>query len=210
MQTRICNTARTGRSLTKEALEHIFTQAAQYADVREELRCSPHTARHYYAQANLRNGLDVYSLSCLLGHENSNITKRYLQSLQDSSIVEMAIKTSPLRNKRLCSIISKKPRNYLGFSSFILGCFNRLFTGQFGSRLPLGVSEILAIIGSFIHPMAFWRSPQIKALTHSPLSRAKAWSSASWIVSHVPQLRMFLRSLNMPFQHSVLNQKMSS
>ena len=93
--------SRTGRPLTKEALEHVFNQAAQYADIREELRCSPHTARHYYAQANLRNGLDVYSLSRLLGHENINITKRYLQSLQDSTIVEMAVKTSPLSNMRI-------------------------------------------------------------------------------------------------------------
>ena len=93
--------SRTGRPLTKEALEHVFNQAAQYADIREDLRCSPHTARHYYAQANLRNGLDVYSLSRLLGHENINITKRYLQSLQDSSIVEMAIKTSPLSNMKI-------------------------------------------------------------------------------------------------------------
>lgn len=93
--------SRTGRPLTKEALEHIFRQAAQSADIRDKIRCSPHTARHYYAQANLRNGLDVYSLSRLLGHENINITKRYLQSLQDSNIVEMAVKTSPLRNVRV-------------------------------------------------------------------------------------------------------------
>ena len=93
--------SRTGRPLTKEALEHVFRQAEAKADIRSEIRCSPHTARHYYAQANLRNGLDVYSLSRLLGHENINITKRYLQSLQDSSIVEMAVKTSPLKNFRI-------------------------------------------------------------------------------------------------------------
>lgn len=93
--------SRTGRPLTKEALEHVFHQAAKEADIRKEIRCSPHTARHYYAQTNLRNGLDVYSLSRLLGHENINITKRYLQSLQDSSIVEMAVKTSPLRNIKI-------------------------------------------------------------------------------------------------------------
>ena len=93
--------SRTGRPLTKEALEHIFRQAASRSEVRKEIRCSPHTARHYYAQANLRNGLDVYSLSRLLGHENINITKRYLQSLQDSSIVEMAVNTSPLRNIKI-------------------------------------------------------------------------------------------------------------
>lgn len=90
--------SRTGRPLTKEAIEHIFNQAALQVEIREEIRCSPHTARHYFAQTHLRNGLDVYSVSRLLGHENINITKRYLQSLQDSSIVEMAVKTSPLRN----------------------------------------------------------------------------------------------------------------
>lgn len=93
--------SRTGRPLTKEALEHIFNQAALQVEIREEIRCSPHTARHYFAQTHLRNGLDVYSVSRLLGHENINITKRYLQSLQDSSIVEMAVKTSPLRNLKL-------------------------------------------------------------------------------------------------------------
>lgn len=93
--------SRTGRPLTKEATEHVFRQAEATADIRDEIRCSPHTARHYYAQANLRNGLDVYSLSRLLGHENINITKRYLQSLQDASIVEMAVHTSPLRNIRI-------------------------------------------------------------------------------------------------------------
>jgi len=93
--------SRTGRPMTKEAMEHVFKQAAAQADVRTEIRCSPHTARHYFAQTHLRNGLDVYSVSRLLGHENINITKRYLQSMQDSSIVEMAVKTSPLRNIRI-------------------------------------------------------------------------------------------------------------
>ena len=93
--------SRTGRPLTKEAMEHIFKQAAAHAEIRPEIRCSPHTARHYFAQTHLRNGLDVYSVSRLLGHENINITKRYLQSMQDSSIVELAVKTSPLRNLRI-------------------------------------------------------------------------------------------------------------
>ncbi len=90
--------SRTGRPLTKEALEHIFNQANETAHVRDTIRCSPHTARHYFAQAQLRNGLDVYSLSRLLGHENINITKRYLQSLQDDKIIEMSVRTSPLMN----------------------------------------------------------------------------------------------------------------
>ena len=92
--------SRTGKPMTKEAMERVFKIAGEEASIRKEIRCSPHTARHYYAQANLRNGLDVYSLSRLLGHENINITKRYLQSIQDENIVDMAVKTSPLRNVR--------------------------------------------------------------------------------------------------------------
>lgn len=92
--------SRTGRPLTVEAVERVLRQAGARAGIRDEIRCSPHTCRHYFAQAQLRNGLDVYSLSRVLGHENIMITKRYLQSLQDSEIVQMSIKTSPLMNLR--------------------------------------------------------------------------------------------------------------
>ena len=90
--------SRTARPLTKEAMEFIFNQANEIANVRPEIRCSPHTARHYFAQANLKNGLDVYSLSRLMGHCSVNITKTYLQSLKDDEIVKMACQTSPLMN----------------------------------------------------------------------------------------------------------------
>lgn len=90
--------SRTGRPLTKEALEHIWHEAGERAGVRREIRCSPHTSRHYYAQANLRNGLDIYSLSRLMGHCSVNITKTYLQSIQDEQIIDLACDNSPLMN----------------------------------------------------------------------------------------------------------------
>jgi integrase/recombinase XerD len=90
--------SRTGLPLTTEAIENIVRKAGKIAGVREEIRCSPHTIRHYTAQTQLKNGLDVYSLSRILGHENIMITKRYLQSIQDKDIVEMSIKSSPLMN----------------------------------------------------------------------------------------------------------------
>lgn len=90
----------TFRALTIEAIERVVKIAGTNANVRKEIRCSPHTCRHYFAQAQLRNGLDVYSLSRLLGHENIAITKRYLQSIQDEEIVELSVKTSPLMNLR--------------------------------------------------------------------------------------------------------------
>ena len=87
-----------GKRMTGESVERVVKQCGKSAKVRNEIRCSPHTCRHYYAQAQLRNGLDVYSLSRLLGHENISITKRYLQGIEDDSIIEMSVKTSPLMN----------------------------------------------------------------------------------------------------------------
>ena len=86
------------KPLTIEAVERVVKIAGERAKVREEIRCSPHTCRHYYAQAQLRNGLDVYSVSRLLGHEDISITKRYLQSIQDEQVLDMGVKTSPLMN----------------------------------------------------------------------------------------------------------------
>ena len=85
----------------KKAVERIVKICGKEAKIRSEIRCSPHTCRHYFAQAQLRNGLDVYSLSRLLGHEDISITKRYLQGLEDRNIVEISVKTSPLMNLRI-------------------------------------------------------------------------------------------------------------
>lgn len=89
------------KPLTIEAIERIVKLAGKGANVREEIRCSPHTCRHYFAQAQLRNGLDVYSLSRLLGHEDIAITKRYLQGLKDTEVLELGIKSSPLMNLKV-------------------------------------------------------------------------------------------------------------
>lgn len=88
------------KPLTVEAVERVLKIAGQRARVRSSIRCSPHTCRHYFAQTQLRNGLDMYSLSRLLGHETVNITKRYLQSIKDEKIMEMSLSTSPLMNLR--------------------------------------------------------------------------------------------------------------
>ncbi len=86
----------TGNKLTVEAIERVIRKCGEKAKVRQDIRCSPHTLRHYYAQAMLRSGLDVYSLSRLLGHEDISITKRYLQGLHDDAIIELASTSSPL------------------------------------------------------------------------------------------------------------------
>src|SRR6516162_3323952 len=46
------------------------------------VRFSPHTLRHTFAVAYLRNGGNLFYLSKILGHTSVTITQRYLQSLQ--------------------------------------------------------------------------------------------------------------------------------
>lgn len=84
------------KPLTIEAIERVVKVCGKECNVREDVRCSPHTIRHYYSQKHLRNGLDIYTLSRLLGHETVGITKTYLQSLRDSEVIELGTTTSPL------------------------------------------------------------------------------------------------------------------
>lgn len=88
----------TGKPLTVEAVERVVKIAGERAGITRDIRISPHTLRHTYAQLMLLNGIDVYSLSRLLGHEDISITKRYLQSLDDEKVIEKAIGISPLMN----------------------------------------------------------------------------------------------------------------
>lgn len=87
-----------GQKLTIEAVERVVRICGDAVKVREEIRCSPHTCRHYYAQTQLKNGCDLFTVSKLLGHSNINITKRYLNSMETDDILEIGAKTSPLTN----------------------------------------------------------------------------------------------------------------
>lgn len=90
--------SRTGCPLTVEAVEHIVKRAGEGANISNEIRCSPHTCRHWFSQTQLKNGLDIYSLSRLLGHSNIKITQRYLESMKDYDVLEKSAATSPLMN----------------------------------------------------------------------------------------------------------------
>ncbi|MBP0983187.1 MAG: tyrosine-type recombinase/integrase [Oscillospiraceae bacterium] len=90
--------SRTGRPLTNAAVERIVRIAGERAEINDSIRCSPHTCRHYFAQAQIRNGCDIYTLSKLLGHTNIKITQVYLNSMEDKDIINKALTTSPLSN----------------------------------------------------------------------------------------------------------------
>lgn len=87
-----------GKKLTPETIERVVRDCGKECKIRDEIRCSPHTCRHYYAQTQLKNGCDLFTVSRLLGHNNINITKRYLFSMETDDMLEIAQKTTPLRN----------------------------------------------------------------------------------------------------------------
>lgn len=90
--------SKTGKPLTGEAVARMLKQAAKEVGVSDAVRVSPHTCRHTFAQIQLKNGLDLYSLSRIMGHTNISITQRYLQGLKDKEIVRRGEMNSPLMN----------------------------------------------------------------------------------------------------------------
>lgn len=91
--------SRTGRLLTVEAIERIYKKAGEYAGVRSKVRCSPHTARHYFAVKILQSpNIDLHTISLLLGHTKISTTQIYLASLTDERVIDQGKISSPLMN----------------------------------------------------------------------------------------------------------------
>ena len=90
--------SKNGKPLTNTMIDRIVKDAGKGCDVSSDIRVSAHTFRHTYAQFQLRAGLDLYSLSRLLGHENITITQTYLNGIRDKEIIRQAQNTSPLMN----------------------------------------------------------------------------------------------------------------
>lgn len=82
-----------GYQLTNSAVEHILKR---HGEGIEDIRVSPHTCRHFFAQQQVKPGTDLYTISRLLGHENIGITQTYLNSLRDEDVVQIAKQKSVL------------------------------------------------------------------------------------------------------------------
>ncbi len=67
--------------LTVSGLERLMRRVGKWANI-QGVRCSPHTLRYTYACNYLLNGGDFFKLSLLLGHEDIEITRRYLRTIQ--------------------------------------------------------------------------------------------------------------------------------
>lgn len=92
--------SKNGKILTAEAISVFMKNAAKEVGVRSGIRVSPHTCRHTFAHLQLRNGLDLYTLSRAMGHENVAITQRYLEGIQDDEMLRKVQRTGVLANLR--------------------------------------------------------------------------------------------------------------
>ena len=90
--------SRNGRPMTTEAIHRVIKIAGKAVGVSRDIRVSPHTCRHTFAQMQLKNGLDLYSLSRLMGHSNISITQRYLEGLRDFEVLNACRATGILMN----------------------------------------------------------------------------------------------------------------
>ncbi|QMT19032.1 tyrosine-type recombinase/integrase [Planococcus maritimus] len=89
-----------GAGLSHVALDSVVKEAGKRAGVTTK-KVSPHVFRHFYAVACLsEGGMDVYSLSRLLGHADVSVTQRYLHSMNDEQLLNKAIASSPLMHLR--------------------------------------------------------------------------------------------------------------
>jgi len=82
-----------GKQLTNSAVEHILKR---HGEGIEDIRVSPHTCRHFFAQQQIKLGTDLYTISRLLGHENIGITQTYLNSLRDEEVINISKQKSVL------------------------------------------------------------------------------------------------------------------
>ena len=90
--------SRNGRPMTTEAIHRVIKIAGKAVGVSRDIRVSPHTCRHTFAQMQLKNGLDLYSLSRLMGPSNISITQRYLEGLRDFEVLNACKATGILMN----------------------------------------------------------------------------------------------------------------
>ena len=90
--------SKNGKKLTEESVCRLLKTAAKDIGVNPQIRVSPHTLRHTFAHQQLKNGLNLYSLSRILGHENVSITQRYLEGIEDNEILKSAKKTGVISN----------------------------------------------------------------------------------------------------------------
>jgi integrase/recombinase XerC/integrase/recombinase XerD len=89
---------RADAGLTPSGVFQLFQRLGQAARIRG-VRCSPHTARHYFAISLLRNGASLFELQVLMGHEDLTVLRRYV-ALAEADLAQVHRRASPASRLR--------------------------------------------------------------------------------------------------------------
>ena len=87
-----------GGRLNSKTIWQIMSEIKKSACIRDIVRFSGHTLRHTYASMQLRNGLDIYTLSLNMGHSSIQMTQNYVRTLKTEDFFDKSLKTSTLMN----------------------------------------------------------------------------------------------------------------
>lgn len=87
--------AKGGKPLKREAIQVIVRNILKEANIKG-VKLGPHTFRHTFAISYLRNGGDLITLQRLLGHSSFEMTRRYLNSLNEEDLIRAHQKFSPV------------------------------------------------------------------------------------------------------------------
>jgi site-specific recombinase XerD len=82
-----------GGKFSGVGLRSLFVRLSRKAG----FKVTPHMLRRTFATLSLQNGMDIVSLQTLMGHENLETTRRYIQWL-DGDLLEAHRKASPIDN----------------------------------------------------------------------------------------------------------------
>lgn len=87
-----------GKKYDYRLAEKEIYKIGKAVNIRDSIRISPHTFRHYFAQKLVRENVDIYMIQKLLGHASIKTTEIYLRSLNIENEINKVIKYSPLQN----------------------------------------------------------------------------------------------------------------
>jgi site-specific recombinase XerD len=80
--------------MTRSGLTQLIRRLGHAAQI-TEVRCSPHTCRHYFAVSFLKAGGNIFSLQQLLGHTDLKMTRRYV-ALAEADLEKQGKEFSPM------------------------------------------------------------------------------------------------------------------
>lgn len=88
------------KPMAQRAISEVIARLCRRAGITIAKR-GPHTFRHTFAINYLRNGGDLFTLQCMLGHSTLEMARRYTSSLDAEDMIRVHKKASPVDRMRL-------------------------------------------------------------------------------------------------------------